>query len=116
VDDSLFETFKEYIEQVIPLDRDYLHILVGACLLALYVAWKAARHRPFRGREVLGLVFGIAFIGEILDWWHEIATHGDPEVSESLKDIGLTLVAPLTAWFGRPALREALARWRARRR
>jgi hypothetical protein len=109
---SLFGELKEYVEQIVPLDRDYLHILVGAGLLALYLAWKAARGRPFWGREVVGLVFGIAVAAEIFDLWHAIARNGEPDIAESLKDIGLTLAVPLAAWIGRPVLGAAFARWR----
>ena len=115
-DESLFGQFKEYIEQIIPLDRDHLHILVGAGILAVYILWKAARRRPFRGVEAVGVVFAIAVAGEILDLWHEIAKNGQPDMAESLKDIGLTLAVPLAVWIGRPALREALALWRRLRR
>lgn len=109
---ALFGEFKEYVEQVIPLDRDYLHILVGAGLLAIYLIWKAARRRPFRGAEIVGLVFGIAVAGEILDLWHDVATKGVPNIPESLKDIGLTIAVPLAALIGRPALDEMIGLWR----
>lgn len=115
-DESLFGRLKEHVEQIIPLDRNYLHILVGAGLLVAYLVWKAARRRAIREGEAVGLVFVIAVIGEILDLWDEIARHGQPDMAESLKDIGLTLAVPLAAAICWPALREAIALWRRRRR
>jgi len=109
---ALFGEFKEHVEQVIPLDRNYLHILVGSGLLAVYLIWKAVRRRPFHGAEIVGLVFGIAVLGEILDLWHDIATKGVPNIPESLKDIGLTVVVPVAASLGRPVLDEAIGLWR----
>lgn len=115
-DGSIFEQLKDAIEQIVPLDRDYLHVLAGAILLACYLGWKAARKRPFRGYEIVGIVFTVAFIGEILDFWRDVSEGHAPDLAENLKDILLTLLAPLVAALGGPALRRAARLWHRYRR
>lgn len=107
-DEYPYGEFKVWIEQLIPLDRDYLHILAGALILAAYIGWTAARRRPMRPGFAVGLVLAVAIANEILDLWHDVARSAEPNLGESLKDIGLTLVLPLAAWVGLPVLRKAM--------
>ena len=111
-----FRQLKLYVEELVPLDRDYLHILVGAAILASYLIWKAVKRRQFRGREVVGIVFVVAVVAELMDFWDDIAEMEHPNIAESLKDIILTVSVPAAAAIGQLILRKAIRFWRPVRR
>lgn len=105
---SAFSEFKTHIQEVIPLDRNYLHILVGGAMLAVYVTWKVWRKRQFRGREIVGFVLAVAVVGELFDIWDDIAEKGVPDIPESVKDILLTVCIPALGAIGHQLLGYAI--------
>ena len=113
---SIFRELKIYVEELVPLDRDFLHILVGAAILASYLIWKAAKRRQFRGHEIVGIVFFVAVVAELMDIWDGIEEEGYPNIAESLKDIVLTVSVPAAAAIGQLTLRKAIKFWRRIRR
>ncbi len=113
---SAFSQLKRYVEELVPLDRDYLHILVGAAILASYLIWKAVKRRQFRGHEVVGIVFLVAVVAELMDFWDDIGETGYPDIAESLKDIILTVSVPAAAAIGQLILRKTIEFWRQVRR
>ncbi len=109
---SAFRDLKLYIEELIPLDRDYLHILVGAMLFAIYFVWTIVQRKRIRAHEAIGTVLFIAVVGELLDIHDDILEHEHPDIAESLKDIILTASVPIAVVFGRVILRKAIVSWR----
>lgn len=107
-ENSTFRQLKIYIQELVPFDRDYLHILVGAAILALYLIWTTAKSRRFRGHEVVGIVFVIAVVAELMDIRDNIAEHKHPNIAESLKDTILTVSVPAVAAVGQLILRQAI--------
>lgn len=104
---SAYGDFKLLVERVIPLDRDYIHVLIGGVVLACVIGWRLARRRPVPLSYAVGLALVVAILNEVLDLWHGMSRSMDLKPAESLKDIGLTLVVPLAAWMALPALRKA---------
>ena len=81
---SAFRDLKLYIEELIPLDRDYLHILVGAMLFAIYFVWTIVQRKRIRAHEAIGTVLFIAVVGELLDIHDDILEHEHPDIAEKL--------------------------------
>lgn len=110
---STFELFKIYVEQLIPLDRDYLHVLVGAALLVLYLLWKIVKRRQFRGYEVAGIALIVAILAELMDIRDDVNVQRPPDYLESAKDAVLTVSVPGIVAIGQIIIQRA-SRFRRR--
>jgi hypothetical protein len=113
---STFRQLKILVQELVPLDRDYLHILVGAAILVAYLIWKIAKRRQFRGHEIVGIVFFIAVVAEIMDIREKIGEHGNPNFVEGLKDTILTISVPAVAALGQLIHRKTIMFRRKNRR
>lgn len=107
-ENSTFSQFKIYVEELIPLERDYLHILVGAVLLAVYLLWKMVRRRQFRGYEVVSIVLFVAVVAELMDIRDDLKEQMHPDLMESLKDAVLTVSVPAVAALGQLIIQQAI--------
>ena len=114
-DYSTFRQLKILIQELIPLERDYLHILVGAAILVVYLIWKTVKKRQFRGYEVVGIVFVIAVLAELMDIRDKIGERGHPNIAESVKDTILTISVPAAAALGQ-LIRKKTIRFRRKNR
>lgn len=108
---SAFQLFKIYLQDLIPIERDYFHVLVGVAVVLGYLAWIRYRRRPVGVAAVVGLALAAGVALELPDLWDDVGLYGAPRFGESLKDIGLTLIAPSVLAAGL-ALRGQLMRLR----
>lgn len=77
-------------------------------MLAFYLIWKTVKSRQFRGHEVVGIVFFVAVVAELMDIRDDIREQGHPNIAESLKDTILTVFVPAAAALGQLILRQAI--------
>ncbi|MDU9002929.1 hypothetical protein [Sedimentitalea todarodis] len=100
---SAYQAFKLWLAGYIPLDRNTLHYLIGAGLLA--AAMVHVRNRPRTRPLVLALIVAIALGAamELADLRDDVATLGYWRWRASLLDFGRTIAFPLAGVL--------LARW-----
>ena len=104
---SAFAQFKFWVVELIPLDRDYLHVLVGAALLVLYLLWKIGRRRQFRGYEVVGIALIVAVAAELMDIRDDLNVQSPPDYLESAKDAVLTVSVSGIVALGQIMIQQA---------
>lgn len=89
--------------------------MVGAAILVVYLIWKTVKKRQFRGYEVVGIVFVIAVVAELMDIREKIGERGYPNIAESVKDTILTVSVPAVAALGQ-LIRQKTIRFRRKNR
>lgn len=91
---STYKAFKITVEQIVPLDRDTIHVLIGAIILAACLLLKRG---PLRRAAVTALIFAFALgvAMEVLDARDDMAKFGDWRVKASLLDLLRTISIPL---------------------
>ncbi len=104
-DTSVYQAFKLWLAGYVPLERNTLHYLVGAVLLAGAVIWsrRQLRSAPFLAALAVSLVLGVAM--ELADRRDDIASLGRWRWQSSLADIWRTIAFPLAGvlllWWAR---------------
>lgn len=112
-DYSAFQQLKIRLLEIVPIGRDNFHVLVGATAMLGYLAWTRYRRRPFSIVDAVALALATGVVLELPDLWDDVGLYGEPHFGKSLKDIGLTLIAPSVVAAGL-ALRGQLRRLRGR--
>jgi hypothetical protein len=94
VDTSQYQAIKLLIGEYVPIDRDYLHILIG--LLLVIIAVLANRYRKRKSTFLLTLTVACA-IGasmEFADMFDDISSLGHWRWDESMRDFFRTILFP----------------------
>lgn len=97
VETSHYQALKLLVSEYVPIDRDYLHILLGLFLVVLAVS--ANRYRKQSSTFLLTFAFACA-IGaamELADMFDDISSLGQWRWGESILDFLGTILFPGTA-------------------
>ncbi|WP_424985592.1 hypothetical protein [Microbulbifer sp. S227A] len=104
-DPSAYQGFKLWLAIHVPLERNTLHYLVGAVLVAGAVIWsrRGLRLGPFLIALAVALLMGVAM--ELADRRDDLASLGHWRWRASIADICRTIALPLAGvlllWRGR---------------
>lgn len=90
---STYQAMKLCLAHYVPVDRNLLHIALGAVVVGLCLVMSSALQRPLVVALVLALLAGIAM--EALDRVDDIAALGRWRWRASLADVGRTILVPL---------------------
>lgn len=99
---SAYQSFKLWLAEYVPVDRDILHVLMGLMFLltAVFASRRGLRLQPF-ARAVLGALL-LAIAMEVLDRFDDLRSLGHWRWQASLSDIGRTVLFPafglIAAW------------------
>ena len=100
---SDYQLFKLWLEQYVPIERDILHVMLGAGLLAVAFAltWRNRRLGPFLAALAIAMV--LAVLMELLDRRDDLRVFGAWRWQASLGDIIRTTFFPavgaLVVWL-----------------
>ncbi|PCJ10200.1 MAG: hypothetical protein COB16_02695 [Rhodobacteraceae bacterium] len=96
---SPYQSFKIWLAEYLPLDRDSLHVLIGLTLVlaAIFMTRKSLRLGPFIWALTAACAVGIGM--EALDRVDDIRTLGAWRWRASLLDGARTIYVPLLAVF-----------------
>jgi hypothetical protein len=96
---SLYHSFKIWLEVYLPIDRDFLHFVIGAVLVlgAVVITHNSKRTKPFFWAFLAACALGVAM--EVLDMRDDVRTLGIWRWGASLLDIARTISVPLLVWL-----------------
>ncbi len=91
---SAYQSFKLWLAEYVPWERDILHLLIGLLflLIAVFVSRHGVRLRPFVIAFLCALLLGIAMEG--LDRFDDLRSLGYWRWQASFVDVGRTILFP----------------------
>ena len=98
-DPSTYQAFKIWLAQYVPIDRDWLHLALGAVILAMALL-ALRRHRALRASILavaIALILGLFM--EHLDRRDDLNSLSFWNWGESLTDVLLTISVPLLCFL-----------------
>ncbi|MBO9448672.1 hypothetical protein J7426_00275 [Tropicibacter sp. R16_0] len=94
---SNYQAFKLWLAHYVPIDRDILHVLIGALVLISVLALSRRKLGLRPGLQALAISFALAVAMEALDLRDDLKTLSRWRWQESLADILRTIAIPLLA-------------------
>jgi hypothetical protein len=101
MDTSLYQQFKIYVGEFVPLDRDHWHILIGAIIVIVYLLvprWRNS-HRGTMLMLAVALILGVLM--ELIDLLDDYRSLGYARWFESAGDLFLTISLPVVYFVAR---------------
>ena len=96
---SNYQALKLLVSEYVPIDRDYLHILIGLLLVAIAISVNRYRNQnsTFLLTFIAACAIGAAM--ELADMFDDVNSLGYWRLGESIKDFFATILGPGLAFL-----------------